>query len=381
MTDPPAPPTPPRSRLTRLAIRNFKRFESVEIELDSPVVFVGPNNSGKTSALQALALWRLGIRRWVENGTDSNAPEPRLGATVGRRDLLAAPVPSADALWRDLQVREKGRANSDRRSTSIPIEIVVSGDIGNGEWTCGLEFEYANEESFYCRPVVLASDDTASPPVPPEAASVPLAFLTPMSGLVSNEPLLGPGAVNVRIGEGRTAEVLRNLCFRLHDERPEQWERVTAQVARVFGAELFPPRYVRERGEVAMAYRERGTRFDISASGRGCQQTLLLLAFLSLNPGSVLLLDEPDAHLEALRQRQIYDLLCDIASQTGSQLIAVTHSEVLMDEAAERDSVISFAGGPHRIGHCSAGLRKALREIEFPDQVTAETRLAAEGVD
>ena len=352
----------------------------MEIELDSPVVFVGPNNSGKTSALQALALWRLGVLRWVENGTDSNAPEPRLGATVGRRDLLAAPVPSAEALWRNLRVHEKGQANSDEHSTNILIRIVVSGDMGNGEWTCGLEFEYANEESFYCRPIH-ASDDTASPPVPPEAASVPLVFLTPMSGLVSNEPLLGPGAVNVRIGEGRTAEVLRNLCFRLHDERPEQWERVTAQVARVFGAELFPPRYVRGRGEVAMAYRERGTQFDISASGRGCQQALLLLAFLSLNPGSVLLLDEPDAHLETLHQRQIYDLLCDIASETGSQLIAVTHSEVLMDEAAERDSVISFAGGPHRIGHRSVGLRKALREIEFPDQVTARTRLATESAD
>lgn len=51
--------------LTRLTIRNFKRFEDVEIELASPVVFVGPNNSGKTTALQALALWELGLRRWI----------------------------------------------------------------------------------------------------------------------------------------------------------------------------------------------------------------------------------------------------------------------------------------------------------------------------
>ena len=36
--------------LTRLIIRNFKRFGTVEIELGSPVVFIGPNNSGKTSA-------------------------------------------------------------------------------------------------------------------------------------------------------------------------------------------------------------------------------------------------------------------------------------------------------------------------------------------
>ena len=37
--------------LTKLIIRNFKRFESAEIELGNPVVLIGPNNSGKTTAL------------------------------------------------------------------------------------------------------------------------------------------------------------------------------------------------------------------------------------------------------------------------------------------------------------------------------------------
>jgi len=40
--------------LTQLTIRNFKRFNEVVIELGNPVVFIGPNNSGKTTALQAL---------------------------------------------------------------------------------------------------------------------------------------------------------------------------------------------------------------------------------------------------------------------------------------------------------------------------------------
>ena len=45
--------------LTKLTIRNFKRFE--EVELGSPVAFIGPNNAGKTSAMQALALWEIGL--------------------------------------------------------------------------------------------------------------------------------------------------------------------------------------------------------------------------------------------------------------------------------------------------------------------------------
>ena len=37
--------------LTRLRIRNFKRLGDVDIELGKSVVFIGPNNSGKTSAI------------------------------------------------------------------------------------------------------------------------------------------------------------------------------------------------------------------------------------------------------------------------------------------------------------------------------------------
>ena len=100
-----------------------------------------------------------------------------------------------------------------------------------------------------------------------------------------------------------------------------------------------------------MTYGERGVKLDLSSAGRGLQQTLLLLAYMYANPGAVLLLDEPDAHLEILRQRQIYRLLIDVASESNSQIIAASHSEVLLNEAAGRDVVIAFVGPPHRIDH------------------------------
>ena len=84
--------------LTRLTIRNFKRFGEVEIELGNPVVFIGPNNSGKTSAMQALALWDVGLKRWNEKRLGKSTPEKRPGVTVNRRDLIAVPVPGCEAL-------------------------------------------------------------------------------------------------------------------------------------------------------------------------------------------------------------------------------------------------------------------------------------------
>ena len=66
------------------------------------------------------------------------------------------------------------------------------------------------------------------------------------------------------------------------------------------------------------------------------------LVHMTANPGSVLLLDEPDAHLEILRQRQIYQVLSETADESRSQIIAASHSEVMLDEAAGRDVLIAF---------------------------------------
>ena len=86
--------------LTKLICRNFKRFGEVEIELGNPVVFIGPNNSGKTTALQALALWEIGLKRWSERRNGRLRPERLAGVTINRRDLISVPVPNARLLWR-----------------------------------------------------------------------------------------------------------------------------------------------------------------------------------------------------------------------------------------------------------------------------------------
>ena len=359
--------------LTSVTIRNFKRLGEVEIELGSPVIFIGPNNSGKTSAMQALALWDVGLKRWNERRSRINAPESRPGVTVNRRDLVAIPVPNARLLWNALHVRNVIRDESGQRTQNVRIDIVVKGISEGQTWECGLEFDYANEESFYCRPLRLGEGRRPTRmPIPEKAGAERIAFLPPMSGLAATETRLDIGAVNVRVGEGRTAEVLRNLCFRIHEDSTENWERLANQILRLFGVELDAPRYIAERGEIVMSYREKNVSLDLSSSGRGLQQTLLILAYMYANPNTVLLLDEPDAHLEILRQRQIYQLITEVASESGSQIIAASHSEILLNEAADKDMVIAFVGQPHRIDDRGSQVRKSLIDIGFDHYYQAE---------
>jgi hypothetical protein len=234
---------------------------------------------------------------------------------INRRDLHAIPVPSARLLWHNLHTRATTRAGGRQKTENVLLTLAAEGLHKDKPWSCTLEFYYANEESFYCR-----LKDAPDGRVPEGAMAHHVVFLPPMSGLSEREHRKEPGEISVLIGEGRTAEVLRNLCWQLYSHEDKGlWNRLVEHIRSLFGIELRDPIYVRERSEITLAYREAsGVELDISSAGRGCQQVLLLLSHLLANPNSVLLLDEPDAHLEILRQRDIYNLLVDIADKSDS---------------------------------------------------------------
>ncbi len=358
--------------ITRFRISNFKRLTEATLELGSAAVFIGPNNSGKTTALQALALWDIGWRRWAEK-RDSSAPAERQGVTINRRDLFAIPVPSAKLLWKDLHTQDSDRRDGKPKTEKVLITLEAEGVHEDKPWRCVLEFYYANEESFYCR---LKEGENGR--VPEGARRHAVVFLPPMSGLAEREYRRETGEISVLIGEGQTAQVLRNLCWQLFTKEDKNtWDSLVEHIDSLFHVRLNEPKYIKERSELTLTYRERnGVELDISSSGRGCQQVLLLLSFLLANPGSLLLLDEPDAHLEILRQRDVYNLLTDVAASNGSQIIAASHSEIVLQEAAERDVVMAFVGRPHRIDtrSRSSQVKKALESIRMADYYLAEQK-------
>lgn len=364
--------------ITKLTMRNFKRFDDVSIDLGENVVLIGPNNSGKTTALQALALWDIGYRTWIDKKGAGPAPTKRPGIAINRRDLLSLPVPEANLLWRDRHTRSVSRNNGKQNTQNIRIDIIVEGITAGTPWECGFEFDYANEEAFHCRPLRIGTGKNPERMhVPDLTQKVAVAFLPPMSGLGDREFLKQPGEIGLLLGQGQTAEVLRNLCYRVFaEESPsDKWNRITSAIHDLFGVELLDPVLRSTTSEITLTYRDQGgAEFDLSSSGRGLQQTLLLLAHLYANPRSVLLLDEPDAHLEILRQRQIYTLLTSVASTQQSQIISASHSEIVLNEAATKDKVVAFVGKPHNISDRGTQVVKALRDIGFDQYYQAEQK-------
>lgn len=317
-----------------LEIENFKRFgERQRIELDHPAVLIGPNNCGKTSAIQALALWSQAVKTWFDVRRDSSAKE-RVATSMNRLNIVAVPVRRTRFFWHNTQVRS---GNKD-----IPLVITVGVEFQGQVIPLAMRFRNQGDELVYCTPDPQCIENLE---LLRYAASLKVELLYPMSGLETEEPLLQPGRIDVLLGQGQTAQVLRNLCLMVSRTSADDWRRVAQLMRRLFRVELMEPTET-SRGSIELQYSQPGVRevLDISSAGRGLQQMLLIFAYLYSHKGSVLLVDEPDAHLEILRQKQIYVLLRDIASENRSQVVLVTHSEVILDEAIDNNLTLLLDG-------------------------------------
>lgn len=346
-----------------LEIENFKCFGGRQrVELDHPAVLVGPNNCGKTSAVQALALWSQAVKTWYDVRHDSSARE-RTATALNRLNIVAVPVRRTRFFWHNASVRV---GNKD-----IPIIITVGIEFRGQVIALPMRFTNKGDELVYCKPddAVLANLDVMQ-----YAASINVELLYPMSGLETEEPILQPGRIDVLLGQGQTAQVLRNLCLMVAKDTPDDWKSIVVLMRRLFNVTLEAPQET-TRGAIEMRYQQPGVReaLDVASSGRGFQQMLLIFAYLYSHKRSVLLVDEPDAHLEILRQKQVYVLLRDIAAQNQSQVVMVTHSEVILDEALDNNLTLLLDGRADDLAR-KTDIRNSLKHFGAEHYIKARER-------
>ena len=303
--------------IQKVVIRRFKRFEEVSFTLPGNVVLAGPNNTGKTTVLQAIAAWGFALGKWRELDDYSKPHGSYRYVPVTRQDFLSVPLRTFDLLWHQRHYERE----------APPMEVSIQDHTG---WRFSMLFHADTTEQMYVRPG--PDSDRQSLLKPP----VNVVFVPPMTGLSREEPVYQSPYIDERLGLARPGEILRNLLVQAHRSETA-WSALQRSIGLLFGYELVPPNV---KGPYINAeFREKpgGPSYDIASGGSGFQQVLMLLTFLNTRPASVLLLDEPDAHLHVILQDAIYNELRSVAIQQLSQLIIATHSEVVINSVDPRE--------------------------------------------
>lgn len=311
--------------IRELRIRGLKRFDTAQFNFPGHVVLAGPNNTGKTTVLQAIASWNLALRRWRELN-DFNQRRGYTFAPVARQAFVSVPLRNFELLWRNRRYRG-------------PIEIELHHDDG---WSVTMEFKPESTEQIYVRPGANADPDVL------RELDLRTVFVPPMTGVGLDEPVFQPAKIEQLLGVGRPGEVLRNLLADASFDEAA-WGALQASISRLFGYELLRPDA--NGAHILAEYKtaDMEAALDVASAGSGFLQVLMLLTFLHTRPGAVLLLDEPDAHLHVILQDAIYHELRTVAARHRSQLIVATHSEVVINSVEPSELYVMLNDAPRRI--------------------------------
>ncbi len=356
--------------ITRLTLRNFKSVEEQVYDFTHFDLLVGRNNSGKSTVLQALAIWQYCVdefHRLKRSGTK--------GIQVVLPNFTALPVPEFNLLWKDRTDRHWPMVNGSKKQEYILISIRVEWRLPSGEVdSFGVELRYHSPQTIYAIP----TDGWAKFRDCEKNGTLPkIAYVPPFSGLEPNEKWQDVSPIRQQVGKGQPGSVLRNLLLWVSSPSPGQeaygrttkritskdWQELADVIERWFSVIIREPKYD-STGDVyiTVEYRQNGKNYDIISGGSGFHQTLTLLAFLYGYQPTTILLDEPDAHLHVNLQREILDYFKKKSLERSTQFLIATHAEEFVRGVDASQIVSLLSQVPTRIRSTPEVLR-AMSEV------------------
>ncbi len=321
--------------INKLTLRNFKSVANQPYVFTDFDLLVGRNNSGKSTVLQALAIWQFCVDEFHRAKRSGST-----GIQIVLPNFTALPVPEFNLLWKDRTDRHYPSENGSKKQKFILIEILVEWRAqGNVHHSFGVALRYHSPQTIYATPV----GGWAAFRECEKSGHLPrVAFVPPFSGLEPNEKWLDVAPIRQQIGKGQPGSVLRNLLLRVYRPPgredtgratknrvvPADWMELASIVWQWFSVELLPPRYDPDKDvHIVVEYRQGGKTYDLISGGSGFHQTMTLLAFLFGYQPTTILLDEPDAHLHVNLQRAILDYFKDKSVEKKVQFLIATHAE------------------------------------------------------
>lgn len=348
--------------ITKIHLKRFKKFQkgTFELKSDGISLLAGPNNSGKSTLLHALAVWSFCVFVLRQSkGTEAVLPGyTGQGTGLSVEDFNPINIPDLKHLWYHLKPQVHGQ---DGYNLEIRVDWI---DKNDDEQTLTIKLSLTNDRLF----IKAANSTLLSTDVLPN-----LIYLPPVAGLDAREPFATQAIRRAKLGRGMAGAILRNILLDLREQNTkaraefkgekkrisakdlqklretDPWERMQEVLRRTFGIELVVGEYD-EAYHTAISvfvqpliwndeisrYQNSGAKRDLMVEGSGALQWICVYAFAVKPETDVLLLDEPDAHLHSSLQSVLMDELRSLIGENGTQVLVATHSrEVLLTSPIE----------------------------------------------
>lgn len=294
-------------------IRNFKRFADVHLRLNQLVLLSGVNSSGKSSALQALRLAELAM---------TNGPTVQLNRSLGLELGEATDVLNREALVPQIELVVHTESGADHlrlvapdgQDRSVALEVVPPLPNRGEDRRWKVE-TYLGAERMGPRDIL----DVAPGGGSRMDVGVRGEFTAHMLTLFDRHP------VTDSLLHPTTSEV---PLTRTLSSQSEAWLSSIVRPTRVRST------WLPQASAAALQFRD----FDVTADwvrpanvGFGLTHCLpIIVAALGSTPGSVFMVENPEAHLHPKAQSEIGKFLVRLAA-SGVQTVVETHSDHVLN--------------------------------------------------
>jgi predicted ATPase len=319
--------------ITALELTNFRGYQSLQLDLAPVTVVLGSNASGKSTLLSALAM--------LSHGADMIAHEARRqdqtrytmsdGTLAGLADKFGG--------WREVFHRAGG---------SSADQLAVTGSYDNDSWVQKVSI-FATAPGFPGAQKVELDTHFLPTGIGKAGLDASCLLLEHMSTLPFEETYLSNDEFEKAAQSGSTLNCIRNTLIRLDKE---SIKRLNLRLKSLAGAEIssLTPHQDAEHGApLAVNFQSDGTTFEVGAANHGLVSALALLTNIeaglsrSTTTGSrLLLLDEPEVHLNPRTQAAFAKHLVEAARAAKAQIVFVTHSDHIIRQLLPRSDCKIF---------------------------------------
>ena len=328
--------TSTKHMLTKVRISNFKRIKEAELEIGPVTYIVGGNNSGKSSAIQAIhtavTAAQVGRKRQQQViPTSSLRYSPAADfEEIGHGRLLENKADGVRSI-----VEFIGRTDNPTEDSKYRVAIYR----GRNYDSIGVDREPKQGD---------LADHIQDPD---HLFSV---FSPGLSEIPLREEYMGQASIFRRVIAGNANLAFRNILRLIHERN--KLAELEYAVSNLIGDNISYTIWADETQDfyitaAATIGSEDNHLVPVELWGTGLLQITQLYSYVILFRPAVLLADEPDAHLHPSRQKLLGDAFRNIAENYGCQVIATTHSEHLISSRSENTNLIWMREGtsvPHK---------------------------------
>lgn len=359
---------------TSLQIRAFKAFDECTIPLEPFSVIVGANGVGKTTVLQAFALFgRLtsaSLKDMLEGTGWDYADLPHLRARDQRFGVTArvSPTPDWELEW-ELSLQT-------RRRPGVHIERVVENPATDATLLLqrdGRNMGRRNQHTEDWETIRQTLTSSWLSTIDPKYDLEPFPGLTQLyrwargmrTYLLDAWQMRRPSRRSHELGEdGRN---LASFLLHLRETRSAAFkrvlERVTNQYPRLESLRLVERRAGWTELEISERWGQKAIRFNARQVSDGLLRLLAISAMFELDDSpSVILLDEIENGLHPHLLRGVIEMLQELVdrSRGGTQVLATTHSPIALNYVRDASQIL--------VGYREArtGVAQVKRMVDLP---------------